>query len=312
MQRDREPGPQERGLRPPPTRQPRPPHRGLPLRLRNGQHELPPRPAVRRLKRLRPQGRHARPRRPQDRVQLRAHRPASVGNERRVLVSELSGRSNIAEKLGEHGLDSDPDPDDPRPRPRPGPGKRGLPVRGRRGLVPPAGRKALRPLPAPASSGSATASTSRTAPTANPSPRPPSSSGSATPSNTPSARGTAPSTPSTAPCARPSPPTSPASPSMHLVDYKVRVINVRAGTAARVRVVIESQDDHAVWGTDRRLRKRHRSLLARPRRRLRTQNRPRRPRLDRARPCNRVHILKVSRGKSIRWTGRTGGSGNSN
>ncbi len=36
---------------------------------------------------------------------------------------------------------------------------------------------------------------------------------------------------------------------MHLVDYKVRVINARAGTAARVRVVIESQDQDSVWGT---------------------------------------------------------------
>ncbi len=36
---------------------------------------------------------------------------------------------------------------------------------------------------------------------------------------------------------------------MHLVDYKVRVINARAGTAARVRVVIESQDNEDVWGT---------------------------------------------------------------
>ena len=34
--------------------------------------------------------------------------PSLVGNERRVLVSELSGRSNIAEKLAEHGLDQDP------------------------------------------------------------------------------------------------------------------------------------------------------------------------------------------------------------
>ena len=34
-----------------------------------------------------------------------------------------------------------------------------------------------------------------------------------------------------------------------LVDYKVRVINARAGTAARVRVVIESKDNEAVWGT---------------------------------------------------------------
>jgi 2-isopropylmalate synthase len=36
---------------------------------------------------------------------------------------------------------------------------------------------------------------------------------------------------------------------MHLVDYKVRVINARAGTAARVRVVIESTDKDAFWGT---------------------------------------------------------------
>src|SRR3954469_19045542 len=34
--------------------------------------------------------------------------PELVGNERRVLVSELSGKSNIAEKLGEHGLEQDP------------------------------------------------------------------------------------------------------------------------------------------------------------------------------------------------------------
>jgi 2-isopropylmalate synthase len=36
---------------------------------------------------------------------------------------------------------------------------------------------------------------------------------------------------------------------MQLVDYKVRVINGRAGTAARVRVVIESKDDDSIWGT---------------------------------------------------------------
>lgn len=36
---------------------------------------------------------------------------------------------------------------------------------------------------------------------------------------------------------------------MSLVDYKVRVINEREGTAARVRVVIESKDDDSVWGT---------------------------------------------------------------
>jgi 2-isopropylmalate synthase len=36
---------------------------------------------------------------------------------------------------------------------------------------------------------------------------------------------------------------------VQLVDYKVRVINSRAGTAARVRVVIESRDHDEVWGT---------------------------------------------------------------
>ncbi len=36
---------------------------------------------------------------------------------------------------------------------------------------------------------------------------------------------------------------------MQLVDYKVRVVNSRAGTAARVRVVIESCHHEDVWGT---------------------------------------------------------------
>jgi 2-isopropylmalate synthase len=36
---------------------------------------------------------------------------------------------------------------------------------------------------------------------------------------------------------------------MKLVDYKVRVINSEAGTAAGVRVVIESRDNDDVWGT---------------------------------------------------------------
>ncbi|MBN1124672.1 MAG: citramalate synthase [Sedimentisphaerales bacterium] len=36
---------------------------------------------------------------------------------------------------------------------------------------------------------------------------------------------------------------------MHLVDYKVRVVNAQAATAARVRVIIESRDHDAVWGT---------------------------------------------------------------
>jgi 2-isopropylmalate synthase len=36
---------------------------------------------------------------------------------------------------------------------------------------------------------------------------------------------------------------------MHLDDYKVRVVNARAETAARVRVVIEWRDPGSIWGT---------------------------------------------------------------
>jgi 2-isopropylmalate synthase len=41
----------------------------------------------------------------------------------------------------------------------------------------------------------------------------------------------------------------PALGDVHLTDYKVRVINPRAATAAYVRVVIQSADSHHVWGT---------------------------------------------------------------
>jgi 2-isopropylmalate synthase len=44
-------------------------------------------------------------------------------------------------------------------------------------------------------------------------------------------------------------PTYPRLSEMHLVDYKVRVVNARAETAARVRVVIEWRDNDSVWGT---------------------------------------------------------------
>jgi len=37
---------------------------------------------------------------------------------------------------------------------------------------------------------------------------------------------------------------------MNLIDYKVRVVNAREGTAAKVRVVIESRDAEDTWGTD--------------------------------------------------------------
>ena len=36
---------------------------------------------------------------------------------------------------------------------------------------------------------------------------------------------------------------------MQLFDYRVRVVNSKEGTAAKVRVVIESRDDQEHWGT---------------------------------------------------------------
>ena len=36
---------------------------------------------------------------------------------------------------------------------------------------------------------------------------------------------------------------------MRLVDYKVRVVNSEAGTAARIRVSVESADRDDFWGT---------------------------------------------------------------
>jgi len=36
---------------------------------------------------------------------------------------------------------------------------------------------------------------------------------------------------------------------MHLVDFKVRVIDAWEGTAAKVRVLIESRDEDRIWST---------------------------------------------------------------
>ena len=44
-------------------------------------------------------------------------------------------------------------------------------------------------------------------------------------------------------------PTFPHLRAMRLLDYKVRVVNSEAGTAARIRVIIESADEHDHWGT---------------------------------------------------------------
>jgi 2-isopropylmalate synthase len=36
---------------------------------------------------------------------------------------------------------------------------------------------------------------------------------------------------------------------MHLIDFKVRVLDQKAGTEAKVRVLIQSQDEESIWST---------------------------------------------------------------
>ena len=93
---DRQPGREEAGLRVAPARRRRPPHRAVALRLRNGEHELPREPAVCGQERFRPQGRMHVSGIARTTASYEHIDPQLVGNERRVLVSELSGRSNIA------------------------------------------------------------------------------------------------------------------------------------------------------------------------------------------------------------------------
>ena len=165
--------------------------------------------------------------------------PETVGNERRVLVSELSGKSNIAEKLAEYGLDQDP-----ALLARVLDRVQDLENEGYQFEAAEASFVLLVDRLAGETSrwfeqlGFHVSVAGKRG--ASRSPRPPSSSGSASVSSTPSARAMDRSTPSTAPSARPWSGTIPGFKEMHLVDYKVRVINARAGTAARVRVVIES------------------------------------------------------------------------
>ena len=51
---------------------------------------------------------------------------------------------------------------------------------------------------------------------------------------------------------------------IHLVDYKVRIIDSAAGTGAAVRVLIESTDGEAIWTTVGASTRHHRGVLAGP------------------------------------------------
>ena len=224
---------------------------------------------------LRAQGGDARPRHPQDAASYEHIDPAAVGNERRVLVSELSGKSNIAEKLAEYGLEQDSRTARSGPRPGPGAGERGLPVRGRRGVVRAPGRAARRAahawferlgyprqrLATAAAGGPVTEATVKL------------QVGDVVEHTV--SEGDGPVNALDGALRKALERHYPRLREMHLVDYKVRVINARAGTAARVRVVIESQDHDTSLGHGRRLRERHRGELARPGRRVRSTSSPR-------------------------------------
>jgi 2-isopropylmalate synthase len=174
--------------------------------------------------------------------------PTSVGNERRVLVSELSGKSNIAEKLGEHGLDQDP----------------ALLAKvldrvqdlENEGYQFEAAEASFLLLVARLA-GRFTPSFERLGYRVSVENGP---DGSPVTEATVKLRvgdsvehtvseGDGPVNALDGALRKALGRHHPRLREMHLVDYKVRVINERAGTAARVRVVIESQDGDSVWGT---------------------------------------------------------------
>ena len=183
------------------------------------------------------------------RRQLRAHRPAHVGNERRVLVSELSGRSNIVALTTQAQLAGRSGADGPNSGPGRDAGKRGLPVRSGRGLVRFAGEEVCRHVSAAfraadlhvnveADDQQGTVTTEATVKLRV---------GDSVQHEV--AEGDGPVNALDAALRKALEAIFPNLAEMHLVDYKVRVINSEAGTAAGVRVVIESRDEHDVWGT---------------------------------------------------------------
>jgi 2-isopropylmalate synthase len=174
--------------------------------------------------------------------------PAAVGNERRVLVSELSGKSNIAEKLGEYGLEQDAglltkvldrvqDLENEGYQFEAAEASFVLLVEKLAGRYKPwferlhyhvsvsgaATREPVTEATVKLRVGDAVAHTV--------------------------SEGDGPVNALDGALRKALEPHFPRLKEMDLVDYKVRVINARAGTAARVRVVIESKDHGDVWGT---------------------------------------------------------------
>ena len=171
-----------------------------------------------------------------------------VGNERRVLVSELSGKSNIAEKLGEHGLDQDPalltkvldrvqDLENEGYQFEAAEASFVLLVEKLAGRFEPRFER-LGYRVSVAGEADGTPITEATVKLLV---------GSDLEHTV--GEGDGPVNALDRALRKALEPHFPRLGEMHLIDFKVRVINDRAGTAARVRVVVESQDGEDVWGT---------------------------------------------------------------
>jgi 2-isopropylmalate synthase len=170
--------------------------------------------------------------------------PTLVGNERRVLVSELSGKSNIAEKLGEHGLEQDSallakvlDLENEGYQFEAAEASFVLLVEKLAGRYRPRfGRLGYRvSVVGEPEGGPVTEATVKLRV------------GEVLEHTV--GEGDGPVNALDVALRKALEPHFPRLKEMRLVDFKVRVINDRAGTAARVRVVIESMDGDEVWGT---------------------------------------------------------------
>jgi 2-isopropylmalate synthase len=174
--------------------------------------------------------------------------PGLVGNERRVLVSELSGKSNIAEKLGEYGLEQDQglltrvldrvqDLENEGYQFEAAEASFVLLVEKLAGRYAPRFERLRYHVSVAGGSAGSTVTEATVKVRVG-----------ETVAHTVS-EGDGPVNALDGALRKALEPHFPRLKEMDLVDYKVRVINARAGTAARVRVVIESKDRDAVWGT---------------------------------------------------------------
>ena len=183
--------------------------------------------------------------------------PELVGNRRRILLSDLSGRANVELKAKELGIELDPQV--ARRRARSSTRLKQLEADGYQFESAGASFKlfmlqalgtAARATSRCAISRCRSASATRTATTQGETRRAcASSSASATRSRTPRRAATAPSTPWTSALRSLIDRFYPQLQSVQLVDYKVRVLASDDGTGSVVRVLIQSSDGDEVWGT---------------------------------------------------------------